>query len=121
VAAVRQVGSSQLETAMTVRCLPLLLLLLASCAARVTHPTKNVSEMQADIDLCTDNANRKYWMDPVAALYNAYDCLEAKGYQRASADTEAKVERALGEGRARHDQAGPVMPCQVPCRAPKAR
>ena len=94
-----------------------LLLLAAACAAQVTHPTKSTAEMQADIDLCTDEANRKYWMDPVAALYNAYDCLEAKGYERDRRDFPAKVERALGEAPARRAKAAePAKPCPVPCR-----
>ena len=58
------------------------LTLLAACAAQVSHPTKSLAEQQVDIDQCTDAANRKYWMDPVAALLNAYDCLEAKGYKK---------------------------------------
>lgn len=93
-----------------------LLLLVPGCAAQVSHPTKNVAEMQADIDLCTDEANRKYWMDPIAALYNAYDCLEAKGYRRERDDMAAKVEKALGEAPAREEQRRRGEPCKVPCR-----
>ena len=93
------------------------LLLTAACAAQVTHPSKSTAEMQADIDLCTDEANRKYWMDPVAALYNAYDCLEAKGYQRDGDDFPARVERALGEAPERRAKAAePGKPCPVPCK-----
>lgn len=94
----------------------LLALILPACAAQVTHPTKTMAEMQADIDFCTAGANRKYWMDPVAALYNAYDCLEAKGYQKDKGAFAAKVERAMGEDRARRAPPDPSKPCAVPCR-----
>jgi hypothetical protein len=100
---------------MTARMLPFLFL-LGGCTAHVSHPSKSVEEMRSDIDLCSDRANHKYWMDPIAALYNAYDCLEAKGYQRNHGDTAARVEKALGENRARRSQERPVGPCQVPCR-----
>ena len=89
--------------------------LLGACAAQVTHPTKSVSQMQADIDLCTHSANRKYWMDPIAALYNAQDCLDAMGYKR-SRGFAAKVERSAGEDRARRAPAAFTQPCVVPCR-----
>ena len=96
--------------------------LLSGCATEVTHPTKSVAEMQADIDLCTGEAERKYWMDPVAALYNSYDCLEAKGYQRDRKDFASQVERALGEAPARRaatnapaTPAEPARPCKIPC------
>ena len=90
---------------------------LAGCAAQVSHPTKSEPEMRADIKLCTGEANRKYWMDPIAALYNAYDCLEAKGYQRDRRDLAAKVEQAMGESRGAPK--GPAAPCRVPCRRPR--
>ena len=96
--------------------LVLFALLLPACAAQVTHPTKSVAEMQTDIDFCTEAANRKYWMDPIAALYNAYDCLEAKGYQRGKGEFATKVERAMGEDRARRATPDPSRPCTVPCR-----
>ena len=93
---------------------PLTLILLGACAAKVTHPTKTPAQMQADIDLCTTQANRDYWMDPVAAMYHAYDCLEAKGYQRDSSHISSQVEKALGE--APKKPRGPAKPCAVPCR-----
>ena len=93
---------------------PITLLAVSACTASVTHPTKSREEMQADIDLCTREANRRYWMDPVAALYNAYDCLEAKGYQRDRDDVAARVERAMGEERRPAQR--PSVPCRVPCR-----
>lgn len=96
--------------------LTLLALLLPACAAQVTHPTKSVAEMQMDIDFCTEAANRKYWMDPIAALYNAYDCLEARGYQRSKGDLSTKVERAMGEDRDRRGPPDASKPCTVPCR-----
>jgi hypothetical protein len=93
-------------------------LLAGGCMAQVSHPTKTAAEMQADIDLCTDAANRKYWMDPVAALYNAYDCLEAKGYRRSSKDLAAEVEKAVGERPAGAPAPkAPARPCKVPCRS----
>ena len=88
--------------------------LLAACTASVTHPTKSASEMQADIDQCTQRAHNRYWMDPVAALYRSYDCLEARGYRRDEGDFAAQVDRALGERRAAPEQ--PREPCRVPCR-----
>ncbi len=93
----------------------LALALLSACApVQVTHPTKSTAQMQVDIDLCTRDANNTYWMDPIAAMYNAYDCLEAKGYQRDSTHISSQVERALGE--ARKKPPGPAKPCAVPCR-----
>jgi hypothetical protein len=92
------------------------LLMLCACAAQVSHPSKSTAEMEADIKLCTDRANHKYWMDPVAALYNAYDCLEAKGYERGHTGLAAKVERALGEKPPTSTPA--ARPCAVPCRKP---
>jgi hypothetical protein len=90
-----------------------------ACTASVYHPTKSASEMQADVRLCTNDANRRYWMDPVAALYNAYDCLEAKGYSRSQRDFATTVERALGEGQPAAQKAAEKqrpMTCQVPCK-----
>ena len=58
------------------------LLLLAACTAQVSHPTKTLAEQQADVDFCTKAANQKYWMDPIAALLNAYDCLRRRGIRR---------------------------------------
>ena len=100
--------------------LPLLLALalaLAGCTAQVSHPTKTLAEQQVDIERCTGAANEKYWMDPVAALYNAYDCLEAKGYQRSNKDLAAKVEKAAGEAPERGKAPpAPRAPCPVPCK-----
>jgi hypothetical protein len=90
-------------------------LALAGCAAKVTHPTKTLAEQQVDIDMCTDTANDKYWMDPVAALLNAYDCLEAKGYRRGNKDVSARLEKAVKERPAKSRPA-PAAPCRVPCR-----
>ncbi|MGA9582901.1 MAG: hypothetical protein WBR13_13135 [Allosphingosinicella sp.] len=90
---------------------------LAACTAQVTHPTRTLAEQQADIDSCTSDANRKYWMDPVAALLNAYDCLEAKGYRKEKGGLNAQVERAAGQDRERRrDRGEPQKPCAVPCR-----
>jgi hypothetical protein len=92
-----------------------LILLAPACATQVYHPTKTAAEMQADIKLCSDGANRRFWMDPVAALYNAYDCLEAKGYSRAQAEAGKKVERAVARSR---KGLAPGEVCRVPCRTP---
>ena len=96
-----------------------LLALLTACAAKVYHPTKSEPEMRADIKLCTDQANHKYWMDPIAALYNAYDCLEAKGYRRGQKDLAGQVEQALGEGQRARQPKPPNQPCAVPCGKPR--
>ncbi|QAY79300.1 hypothetical protein [Sphingosinicella sp. BN140058] len=88
--------------------------LLAGCAAQVTHPTKSVAEMQIDIDQCSSDAKRKYWMDPVAALLNAYDCLEARGYKRGHADVAARVQKAVAEIPTTPKGA---VPCRIPCRS----
>jgi hypothetical protein len=95
----------------------LLALLLAACTAQVSHPTKTLAEQQVDVDFCTREANHKYWMDPIAALLNAYDCLEAKGYKKVKRSLKAQVERAAGEDRVRRKNRGePQKPCAVPCR-----
>ena len=86
--------------------------LLAGCTAQVSHPTKTLAEQQVDIDFCTREANHKYWMDPVAALLNAYDCLEVRGYRKEKGGLEEKVERASTVERARRG----LPPCTVPCR-----
>jgi hypothetical protein len=93
-------------------------LLLAGCQAKVSHPTKTLAEQQVDIQGCTSAANDKYWMDPIAALLNAYDCLEAKGYQRGNADVSARVEQAVKNGRPVPAPGAPPQPCRVPCKAP---
>ena len=97
----------------------LLLLCLAGCATAVSHPTKSEAEMKVDIKGCTDWANRKYWMDPIAALYNAYDCLEAKGYRRGNSGLETKVQNAVNEDRVKNDK--PILPCRVPCAPQRKR
>ena len=89
--------------------------MLAACTASVSHPTKTAAEMQADIDMCTAEANRRYWMDSIAALYNAYDCLEAMGYRRDRSGFAAQVEEALGEGSAKRSGGTAAEPCRVPC------
>ena len=94
-------------------------LLLGGCTAKVSHPTKTLAEQQVDIESCTDTANDKYWMDPVAALLNAYDCLEAKGYRRGNADVSARVQQAVKERRPAKQGGEPGKPCRVPCVTPK--
>ena len=91
----------------------LLIPALAACTAQVTNPTKTLAEQQADIHFCTSQAQHQYWMDPIAALYHAYDCLEAKGYKRSQKDFAAQVEHALGE-RPEAPKAPPA-PCHIPC------
>ncbi|HEU0099503.1 MAG TPA: hypothetical protein VFQ67_12105 [Allosphingosinicella sp.] len=91
-------------------------LAVAACTAQVSHPTKTLAEQQVDVDLCTREANHKYWMDPIAALLNAYDCLEAKGYRKEKSGLRAQVERSAGEDRERRRSRGePQKPCAVPC------
>lgn len=92
----------------------LLFALLTACAAKVYHPTKSEPEMRTDVKYCTQKANHKYWMDPIAALYHAYDCLEAMGYRRDNKDMAGQVEQALGEGRKQPKR--PALPCRVPCK-----
>ena len=87
-----------------------------ACTTQVYHPGKSNSEMRADIDLCSNEANRKYWMDSIAALYHAYDCLEAKGYKRIEATSAPRVQRAVATSRQR--MLGPGEVCRVPCRRP---
>jgi hypothetical protein len=89
-------------------------LIAGGCATKVYNPTRTLDQQQADIQFCSDEANRRFWMDSIAALYNAYDCLEAKGYTREKPALGAELERALG-GPA-PQRAGPVLPCRVPCR-----
>ncbi len=88
------------------------MLLAPSCATKVYHSTKSEPEMQADIRLCSDQANRKFWMDAIAALYHAYDCLEEKGYERGRAAAGNKVRRAVAASRKR---LRPGEVCRVPC------
>jgi hypothetical protein len=91
-------------------------LLLSGCQANVTHPTKTLAEQQVDIDACTKWANDKYWMDPVAALLNAYDCLEAKGYRKGNAGVTAKVQQGMARHAAARAPAIAPAPCRVPCK-----
>jgi hypothetical protein len=93
--------------------LPALLLTLPACTAQVSHPTKSLAEQQVDIDYCTQAANHKYWMDPIAALLNAYDCLEAKGYHRTRKVTRQVESAVKGPDRPAER---PALPCRVPCR-----
>jgi hypothetical protein len=96
--------------------LPILLVpALAACTAQVSNPGRTLAEQQADIHFCTSKANHKYWMDPVSALFDAYDCLDAKGYKRSQKDFAAQVERALGQPPALSK--APPEPCRVPCGA----
>jgi hypothetical protein len=90
----------------------LVLLALPACTAQVTHPTKSLAEQQAVIHFCSSQARHQYWMDPIAALYHSYDCLEAKGYKRSNKDLSAQVERMFGE------RPGPPKPAPQPCRVP---
>jgi len=111
----RQSGDSRRRSPLVKLSLSLSLVLLAGCAAQVSHPSKSEPEMRADIQLCTRQANHKYWMDPIAALYNAYDCLEARGYRRDHADLTGQVERAAPSPR------GLQRPAGFPVAATKAK
>jgi hypothetical protein len=87
--------------------------LLIGCATAVYHPQKTEVEMQADVSLCTSAANKKYWMDPIAALLNAYDCLDAKGYSRKNKDFAQQVRGAMDN---KPEVREPAQPCRVPCK-----
>jgi hypothetical protein len=63
----------------------LLLLVLASCATQVYHPTRTRAEQERDIRICSEHAKLVEPMEPIAALNVAYECLEKKGYKRAKA------------------------------------
>ena len=88
--------------------------LLGACTTTVTHPSKSEPEMRADIDLCTESATTKFWYDAVTALYDAYHCLEEKGYKRTAQGWSEEVQRSMGSKR----DAAPArnQPCVVPCR-----
>ncbi|HEX8583592.1 MAG TPA: hypothetical protein VF680_04205 [Allosphingosinicella sp.] len=91
---------------------------LAGCQAKVSHPTKTLAEQQVDIEGCSRAANDKYWMDPIAALLNAYNCLEAKGYRKGDAAVSAQVQRAVNNKPAVGPPRAPgeaPKPCRVPC------
>ena len=94
--------------------LPICAALLCGCTTTVTHPSKNQQEMRVDIDLCTEAATTKYWYDAVTALYEAYGCLEEKGYKRTAHGWSEQVEQAMGERRAKSSE--PNRPCVVPCK-----
>ena len=91
-------------------------LVAAGCATKVYNPDKTAEQQAADIQYCSDQANRKFWMDSIAALYNAYDCLEAKGYTREQQGIGAGLERALGGRPVKSPSVD--RPCAVPCRRP---
>ena len=96
---------------------PLLLVLLlvaGGCTTKVYNPNKTAAQQQAYIAFCSQEANRKFWMDSIAALYNAYDCLKASGYTREQPALAAELERAFGGTPPK--KTGPVRPCTVPCR-----
>ena len=91
-----------------------MLLTLPGCTTAVYHPTKSEAEMQVDVSACTDHAHRKYWMDAVAALYEAYDCLEKLGYAKGGKGLAKQVEQA--QSQKLPSPARPSEPCRVPCR-----
>lgn len=105
-----------MDRRLILRVAALVLFPLAGCTAQVSNPAKTNAEMQADIDFCTRQANHKYWMDPIAALLHAYDCLDAKGYKRSGSDFATQVEHSIGEGPKR--PTAPPQPCRVPCGVP---
>ena len=93
-----------------------LLLLAGGCTTKVYNPNKTAAQQQADIAFCSEQANRRFWMDSIAALYNAYDCLEAKGYTREQPGIGTGLERALGGRPAKLPAED--RPCAIPCRRP---
>lgn len=90
-------------------------ILLPGCATAVYHPEKTEAEMQADVELCTTEANDRYRWDAVTALVDAFDCLEAKGYSRTNKQVAERVDSAAS-GRRSDKPQGPVEPCRIPCR-----
>jgi hypothetical protein len=93
----------------------------SGCAVTVYHPEKTEAEMQVDIKRCTDEANRKHFIDPVAALYEAYDCMEKMGYVREQPDVSKGVEKAMRrDATVQPQQPKPppakAQPCRVPCK-----
>jgi len=91
-----------------------LLLIAGGCTTKVYNPNKTAAQQRADIAICSDQASRRFWMDSIAALYNAYDCLEAKGYTREQPALATELERAFGGAPPKKPE--PVLPCKVPCR-----
>jgi hypothetical protein len=89
----------------------LILALLGGCTVAVTHPSKTTAEMKADIDFCTRYADEVYWADAVAAHYEAYDCLEGKGYRREGESASPAGKKGLAEP----PKPTTAQPCTVPC------
>jgi hypothetical protein len=54
-------------------------LMVSGCATGVYHPTKPATLMQADIDLCTEQATLSKTIR-VAAMEDVVACLKTKGY-----------------------------------------
>ncbi len=94
-----------------------LVLLLAGCTATVWHPDRTREQMEADIARCTDEADRRYSLDAVAAMLDAFSCLEEMGYRRQHSGLAARVEEDLKQRpRPAPSAPPPGAPCQVPCR-----
>ena len=99
-----------------------MILFTSACTTQVYHPAKTEPEMRADIKLCSDEAHRKHWLDSVAALYHAYDCLDAKGYTRAQAIAGSKTAPVRAPAPAPAVvKTAPVEACRVPCSDPAWR
>ena len=82
-------------------------LMVSGCATGVYHPTKPATLMQADIDLCTEQATLSKTIR-VAAMEDVVACLKTKGYVN-------KGSLPPGSTAARQP-AQEALPCAVPCR-----
>jgi hypothetical protein len=80
---------------------------------QVYNPAKTAEQQTRHPALHGSSASQ-ISLDALAALYEAYDCLEAKGYTRGEPVMGAEVKRVLGRGT--QQNSGPVLPCKVPCR-----
>jgi len=81
-------------------------LVFGGCATGVYHPTKPAALMQADIDLCTEQATLSETIR-VATTQDIVACLKDKGYvNKGSVRTSGAASQP----------AEPALPCAVPCR-----
>lgn len=82
-------------------------LLVSGCATGVYHPTKPAALMQADINLCTEEATLSESVR-VALMEDIVACLKGKGYvNKGSVSVLNNPARPADEAR---------QPCAVPCR-----
>ena len=79
-------------------------LIVGGCATGVYHPTKPAALMQADIDLCTEQARLSEAI-PVATMEGVIACLKGMGYVKKGSLPARSAER----------EPAPGAPCAVPC------